>query len=84
MIDVTPYIEKLDRLGEYINLCLEYDISVWRVARVDKYEETFPEPKKIHDSEGNLQMTVFGVSVSFPIPEKIPFEEWLETKNKEQ
>lgn len=79
MIDVSPFIDKLELLKEYMGLCIEDNISVWKVARYETSEGTYPEPKKVFDNDGKLLRTVFGWSLSIPIPEKITFEEWLET-----
>ena len=78
MIDVQPYIDKLDRLGEYINLGIDgvgsfiwINVDAIPQMNTDKFLQLYAE----------MGMIFFNGNPPTLPTRKLSFEEWLSQNN---
>ena len=80
MIQITPYIQKLDRLREYINLMIDGKGGFCWV-NIDAIPQMNPEQFfRLYAETG---MIFFDGNPPPPPTKKLSFEEWLQLKTSE-
>lgn len=77
MIDVKPFTDKLDKLGEYMNLRIDGFGKVFKINL-----DAIPKPKTVKEILDLYFQTgwLFGTNMyngNYEPPKEITFEEWL-------
>lgn len=79
MIDVQPYIDKLDKLREYMFMRIDGRMNTFwiNIDAIPKYT-----PKDLIELFNATGMMLYNGSEQPPPPEKLTFENWLEITPK--
>ena len=82
MINVQPFIDKLDRLGEYMDMKIDNKGSILTIDWEWMHKITLEAAIDIYKQTGHM-MYAHPEKHQQPISRKLTFEEWLNINPKE-